>query len=62
MIVFVDVPQIDLVRLRKTPRHEHRRVSRRRSELDAGWVLEHAERRRRAKLSHDNQVSDLRLV
>jgi hypothetical protein len=54
VIVFVEVPQIDFVRLRETPSHEDRSVSRRRTELDAGRVLENAELRRRVGLPHNH--------
>ena len=60
MIVFVEVPQIDLVRLRKASGQDHRRIARRCSELDAGRVLEDAEWRGRVSLPHDDQVSSLR--
>ena len=62
MIVFVDVPQIDFVRLRKTPGEQHRRVARRRTELDAGRVLQNAEWRGRVRVPHDDQISNLRLA
>ena len=61
MILFVEVPQIDFVRPGETPSHEHRRVSCRRAELHAGRVLENTERRRPVRLSHDYQVSNLRM-
>ena len=43
MIVFVEVPQINLMRFRKTPSDQHRRVARGGAELHASRMLENTE-------------------